>query len=312
MTRHDTSEVHNLSVRTEVNSPSFPIMLSEFISLQLTVQLATAIIGFILDILVFTLTFAKTIHHAKGMRNAGLGSGLGYFILRDGSINTDLTYKDPQERYIFCSLHFSVFKYPDGTIGEWGVLSNLLINRLVLNLRRVSHLQVGNASTIGTIREPVFATNSFLGNLGAPLRVGSDDDDGIEELCIDDETEVVEESRIVDRSDTIKDIRDPSDGVYLLSNIADDNRVSVFVSNIDSRESLQLGFGNERVAAYDRANRSTANWAWTSKFSNTTYRNNGKALFLEETYQQGCIASTNPLFAERPFLQRRRSQRSYE
>ncbi|TDL18646.1 hypothetical protein BD410DRAFT_806367 [Rickenella mellea] len=165
--------------------------------LKFTVQLAIAIIGFILDILVFTLTLAKTIHHAKEMRKVGLGNGLGYFILRD--VATLL-----------------------GTIGEWGVvvgnldnpLIYVLINRLVLNLRQVSHKQVGNSSTfgaIGTIQKPVFATNSFLGNLGAPLHVGPEDDDEIEEVGMGDEADVVEESRVVDYSETIKDIRDPSD-----------------------------------------------------------------------------------------------------
>ncbi|TDL19089.1 hypothetical protein BD410DRAFT_842345 [Rickenella mellea] len=111
-----------------------------------------------------------------------------------------------------------------GTIGNWltvlvGVSNPLtinLINRLVLNLRRVSHIQEGNAPTfdaIGTIHEPAFANNSLLGNLGAPLRVGSDseDDDDIDEISVEDQAEVVEKSKIEDHSEIIEVPRDPSD-----------------------------------------------------------------------------------------------------
>ncbi|TDL17364.1 hypothetical protein BD410DRAFT_843645 [Rickenella mellea] len=91
-------------------------------------------------------------------------------------------------------------------------LTVILINRLVLNLRQVSRLQEGNAPTlnaIGTIQEPAFATNSLLGNLGAPLRMGPEDDDVIEEISVDDEVAVVEERGIVDRSEIIEEPRDP-------------------------------------------------------------------------------------------------------
>ncbi|TDL18643.1 hypothetical protein BD410DRAFT_900724 [Rickenella mellea] len=108
-----------------------------------------------------------------------------------------------------------------GNIGQWGVvvseinepLTAILVNRLVLNLRQVSHLHEGNAPALrgtGTIHEPVFATNSFLGNLGAPLRVGPEDEDEIEEVGVDDGAEVVGGYRIVDQSDSTEDVRDPS------------------------------------------------------------------------------------------------------
>ncbi|TDL18627.1 hypothetical protein BD410DRAFT_842670 [Rickenella mellea] len=96
-------------------------------------------------------------------------------------------------------------------------LTFILINRLVLNLRQVTHTQEENAPTIdaiGTIQEPAFAVNSILGNLGAPLRVGPEDDyydDEIEEIAGDDEAEVVEEREIVNQTDIIEEPRNPSD-----------------------------------------------------------------------------------------------------
>ncbi|TDL18684.1 hypothetical protein BD410DRAFT_491731 [Rickenella mellea] len=127
------------------------------------------------------------------MKKLGLRNGLGYFILRDGAL------------YFLAKLVIGVmliaafFAPPSGTLGELGImvdglsspLTAILINRLVLSLRQVSRFHDGNAPTLGgmcTIPEPVFATNSFLGNVGAPLRVGPVDDD---EISIDDEAEVV-------------------------------------------------------------------------------------------------------------------------
>ncbi|TDL16089.1 hypothetical protein BD410DRAFT_795721 [Rickenella mellea] len=49
-------------------------------------RLAGIILSLIIDVLVFTLTFAKTIRHTIEMKRVGLGNGLGYFILRDGAM----------------------------------------------------------------------------------------------------------------------------------------------------------------------------------------------------------------------------------
>ncbi|TDL19173.1 hypothetical protein BD410DRAFT_900377 [Rickenella mellea] len=147
------------------------------------------------------------------MRKVGLANSLGYFILRDGAM------------YFLAKLLFGVvgtivfFVPASGVIGSWltvliavtNPLTIILINRLVLNLRQVSHLQEGNAPTLGTIdtiQEPAFATNSLLGNLGAPLRVGLDVDYEIEEIGVDDDAEAVEERGIVDHSDIPEEPRD--------------------------------------------------------------------------------------------------------
>ncbi|TDL18642.1 hypothetical protein BD410DRAFT_842679 [Rickenella mellea] len=48
--------------------------------------LVEQVLALTLDVLVFGLTFAKTIHHAIEMRKVGLGNSLGYFFLRDGAM----------------------------------------------------------------------------------------------------------------------------------------------------------------------------------------------------------------------------------
>ncbi|TDL19078.1 hypothetical protein BD410DRAFT_449538 [Rickenella mellea] len=146
-------------------------------------------------------------------RKVGLVNGLSYFILRDGAM------------YFLAKLLIGVvgttifFVPASGAIVTWlGVLVGIsnpltinLINRLVLNLRRVSRLQDGRASThgdIGSIQGPVFATNSLLGNLGAPLRMGPDDDDDFGEVDVDDEVEFVERRGIADHNGIIEERHD--------------------------------------------------------------------------------------------------------
>ncbi|TDL19082.1 hypothetical protein BD410DRAFT_449565 [Rickenella mellea] len=147
------------------------------------------------------------------MKKVGLGNGLGYFILRDGTM------------YFLAKLLIGVigtilfFIPASDTLGSWiGVLTSIshpltysITNRLVLNLRQVSHLQERNEPAIGTIQEPAFATNSLLGNLGAPLRVGPDEDDEIEQIGVDSEVEVGEEYGSVDDNRITEEFRDISD-----------------------------------------------------------------------------------------------------
>lgn len=51
-------------------------------------------------------------------------------------------------------------------------LSTVLVNRLVLNLRKVGNPHISN---ITTIPQPRFTMNGFLDNIGASLRDGSED-----------------------------------------------------------------------------------------------------------------------------------------
>ncbi|TDL18631.1 hypothetical protein BD410DRAFT_879842 [Rickenella mellea] len=212
-----------------VHPPSTTVVLPELtqFTCEHRVQLVSIIIPLVIDVLVFTLTFAKTIHHAIEMRKVGPGNGLGYLILRDGDIG--LTTQNLQEflpRYGFPVFVVVAAVYPftavKGATGSWvavvGSICNpltvILINRLVLSLRQVSHAQEGNAPTlsaIDTIQEPAFATNSFLGNLGAPLRLGPNDDKEMEEIGLNNEAEVFEGRQTVNHSDIAEEPRNPSD-----------------------------------------------------------------------------------------------------
>lgn len=65
-------------------------------------------------------------------------------------------------------------------------LASILTTHLILNLKQAGtpHLE----STINTLPEPVFAVNSFVGNLGAPLQVGEEDmeEEGHEEIELEE------------------------------------------------------------------------------------------------------------------------------
>ncbi|TDL18636.1 hypothetical protein BD410DRAFT_879852 [Rickenella mellea] len=204
------------------------------------VQLAGPILSLIFDVLVFTLTFMKTVHHAIEMRKVGLGNGLGYFILRDGAVYPHewgfrakllMGVVAVTVFFVHASVNNFLFFFDmmvnpakGGVVSSWitiiasmgNPLTYILINRLVLNLRKVSHIQEGDAPTLGaisTIQEPVFAANSILGNLGAPLRMGTEDeysDDEIEEIVEDNEVEVFEEPEIADHTEIIEEPRNPS------------------------------------------------------------------------------------------------------
>lgn len=78
-----------------------------------------------------------------------------------------------------------------------------MINRLLLDLRNVSHKAGGSATARSTVfPELAFASNPLIGNLGAPLREsnneaeeGGDDyeemerDDGVREILLDQASE---------------------------------------------------------------------------------------------------------------------------
>ncbi|TDL21508.1 hypothetical protein BD410DRAFT_898851 [Rickenella mellea] len=201
--------------KSEVDKSGFGSCGQNPLTIFPRVYLVSNILALVIDVMVFTLTFAKTIRHTIEMRKLGLGNGLGYFILRDGAM------------YFLAKLLFGIlgtvlfFVPASEAIGNWlsvllamsNPLTIILINRLVLNLRQVSHLQEEDELTLGpidTVLEPAFAANSILGNLGAQLRVGPEDDE-TEQIWADDEAEVVEECRIVDHGEIIEELRDPFD-----------------------------------------------------------------------------------------------------
>ncbi|TDL19049.1 hypothetical protein BD410DRAFT_806000 [Rickenella mellea] len=139
------------------------------------------------------------------MKKVGLRNGLVYFVLRD----------DLAGVIQFCAREFNLtiagFNCLDVIYMLGRPLNFVLINRLVLNLRQASHIQgcPGTLGALGSIEEPAFASNSLLGNLGAPLRIGPERNDEFEE--IDDGFEVAEECGIVDISQNVEQHRSPSD-----------------------------------------------------------------------------------------------------
>jgi hypothetical protein len=80
--------------------------------------------------------------------------------------------------------------------------------RLVLNLRQVGsntvHGSINTISSLGDMPEPAFATNSVLGNIGAPLGGIGDEDMVDEERAIDD----VEQREVVDNLEERRIIAD--------------------------------------------------------------------------------------------------------
>ncbi|TDL16072.1 hypothetical protein BD410DRAFT_649016 [Rickenella mellea] len=144
----------------------------------------------VFDVAVFSLTFARTIHHTMQMRKLKLGNSLGYVILRDGI----LYFLFQMVIHAAIITIYNIFNQGVDWAGEISVIGNVLVViltcRLVLNLRQVSHtpeLQSTSSGQIGTMtEEPEFATNSILGNLGAPLRIGPEFDDE-DEVPIDDQ-----------------------------------------------------------------------------------------------------------------------------
>lgn len=63
---------------------------------------------------------------------------------------------------------------------------SILTNRLVLNLKRAGNLHMEQDES--TLQSIAFATNTFVGNLGAPLRLSYEDgeDDELQELSNDE------------------------------------------------------------------------------------------------------------------------------
>ncbi|KAF9060713.1 hypothetical protein BDP27DRAFT_1370308 [Rhodocollybia butyracea] len=141
------------------------------------VHIIAPILGLIYDAIIFILTLVRTAHHIMDSRKSGIHS-ITEVILRDGtlffftifiisSIDAALAIAS-----IFPAMSQSfsqAFVFVDSFLS---VLSNLLINHFVLNLRVFSDRTVQHAPSNATA-PPLsmldFAENRFLGNIGAPL-----------------------------------------------------------------------------------------------------------------------------------------------
>ncbi|KAJ3920730.1 hypothetical protein F5877DRAFT_65530 [Lentinula edodes] len=131
-------------------------------------QLAIVFLILGYDIFIFMLTAVKTMQHAMEMHRLGQ-PGITQVIIRDAFlyflvITIKVTLKSGN------SNNFSGFVTP-----FFNILPNLLISRLMLNLRTYS--ESGNTTTSEGQQTHVsslnFASNQMLGNIGAPLDGGS-------------------------------------------------------------------------------------------------------------------------------------------
>ncbi|TDL20857.1 hypothetical protein BD410DRAFT_804754 [Rickenella mellea] len=122
-------------------------------------------------ITVFILTFAKTYRHTIEMRKIDLQNGLAYYILRD-VCRFRVNMLVSVSAVIMNLNHF----WRSTVVYVGSAITMSIISRLVLNLRSVAHMQVNNVAIRTITLEPEFATNSLLGNLGAPLRIDAEDE----------------------------------------------------------------------------------------------------------------------------------------
>ncbi|TDL21235.1 hypothetical protein BD410DRAFT_789993 [Rickenella mellea] len=134
-------------------------------------NMASQYIGLGFDTVVCCLTVGKTIQSVRRMRELGIHRSVTYFIFRDGStvaltlIQMLLALRSPSSP----SPAFTVSVVSGAVVTATG---NIVINRMLLNLRQVvaSDVDLNHVSISGISQEGItFATNAFLGNLGAPM-----------------------------------------------------------------------------------------------------------------------------------------------
>ncbi|KAF5389674.1 hypothetical protein D9757_006059 [Collybiopsis confluens] len=147
------------------------------------VQLSTKVHNAAFDAFIFGLTLRKTWHHALLMKRFGHFS-IARLIVLDGSIYflIMLVIGIISVIYDLVNLYTNAnaLSYWYIIIPFFNVLPNILISRLVLNLRTfniTSGPGDSNSTRMATgVSGLRFATNKFLGNIGAPLQSGAMED----------------------------------------------------------------------------------------------------------------------------------------
>ncbi|TDL23162.1 hypothetical protein BD410DRAFT_839074 [Rickenella mellea] len=155
------------------------------------VNKASGYLSLAFDNVIFWLTFYKTIRVVRQMRKLGMTKSITYWILRDGI----MYYLGRMMLLVFDLVTLNVTSSPfvlfvfTGTLNN--ALSNIMINRMILGLRQVSNTHVSGGLSEKSLPNLGFAANSFIGNLGAPLRQRSDDlfDDLSDDLGLEEHTE---------------------------------------------------------------------------------------------------------------------------
>lgn len=69
--------------------------------------------------------------------------------------------------------------------------ASILANRLVLNLKQAGHSHMQHE--VSSLPSLAFATNSFVGNLGAPFRVNDEDGEDDELQILSNDVHVLQE-----------------------------------------------------------------------------------------------------------------------
>ncbi|KAJ3729206.1 hypothetical protein DFJ43DRAFT_1139897 [Lentinula guzmanii] len=140
----------------------------EFLSTPAIVQFVIPFIALVYDIYIFGLTMRKTIDLGFEMKRQGQSS-VAHVIVQDviDAILSGITLKTLTETAaLFSTISSPIFN----------VLPNILISRLMLNLRTFHTSGTGNTLTTSQrahFSSLHFASNQMLGNIGAPLDGGS-------------------------------------------------------------------------------------------------------------------------------------------
>ncbi|KAJ3729193.1 hypothetical protein DFJ43DRAFT_1225419 [Lentinula guzmanii] len=176
----------------------------EFLSTPAIVQFVIPFITLVYDIYIFGLTMRKTIDLGFEMKRQGQSS-VAHVIVQDGilyflvvllsavieAILAGITVKDQTQTAVLISEISTPF---------FDVLPNMLISRLMLNLRTFPTPGTGDTLTTSQrahFSSLHFASNQMLGNIGAPLDGGSFNDEEEEEELneVEIEMETIREER---------------------------------------------------------------------------------------------------------------------
>ncbi|KAJ3901735.1 hypothetical protein F5879DRAFT_1003694 [Lentinula edodes] len=148
-------------------------------------QLAIPFLALGYDIFIFILTAIKTVQHSLEMQRLNQSS-ITQVIIRDGTLYFLLMLVVAILLAIFgvVSLKSGNFNTLEEFVAPFfDILPNLLISRLMLNLRTYSEpgnttISQGQQTHVSSLN---FASNQMLGNIGAPLDGGSFNEEEEEE-----------------------------------------------------------------------------------------------------------------------------------
>ncbi|KAF9064640.1 hypothetical protein BDP27DRAFT_1450649 [Rhodocollybia butyracea] len=144
------------------------------------------------DSIIFILTLVQTAGHIMQSRKSHIHS-IAEVVLSDGSLYFFIIFiiTSIDSAFVFASivpgpLSDTLGAVADSSVSFLNALTNILINRLVLNLRAFSSrtVQHSGQAPVSPTAPPLgaldFAENRFLGNIGAPLDYNQWDDDELE------------------------------------------------------------------------------------------------------------------------------------